>query len=143
MLQSDRYWADLARAIGHPELATDERFEDGGARLCNAELAIAILDEAFATRTRDEWVAHLSESEGDFIFTIVNSVDELTEDPQVLANDYVVDFDHPQHGRTRVANVWSRMAMAASRLWARWWPSLKRSSVASSGRPIARQRSAQ
>jgi crotonobetainyl-CoA:carnitine CoA-transferase CaiB-like acyl-CoA transferase len=105
MLQSDRYWADLARAIGRPELATDERFEDGGARLRNAEPAIAILDETFATRTRDEWIAQLSESVGDFIFTIVNSVDELPEDPQVLANDYVTDFQHPQHGETRVLGI--------------------------------------
>jgi crotonobetainyl-CoA:carnitine CoA-transferase CaiB-like acyl-CoA transferase len=105
MLQSDRYWADLARAIGRPELAADERFKDGGERFRHAEPAIAILDEVFATRTRDEWVAHLSESEGDFIFSIVNSVDDLPEDPQVLANDYVVDFDHPQHGETRVLGI--------------------------------------
>jgi crotonobetainyl-CoA:carnitine CoA-transferase CaiB-like acyl-CoA transferase len=47
----------------------------------------------------------LSASEGDFIFTIVNSVDRLPEDPQVLANDYVVDFEHPQHGQTRVLGI--------------------------------------
>jgi crotonobetainyl-CoA:carnitine CoA-transferase CaiB-like acyl-CoA transferase len=105
MLQSDRYWPDLCRAIGRPELASDERFEDGLQRAQNREAAIAILDQSFATRTRDEWIAHLSESEGDFIFTIVNSVDELPEDPQVLANDYVVDFDHPQHGQTRVLGI--------------------------------------
>jgi crotonobetainyl-CoA:carnitine CoA-transferase CaiB-like acyl-CoA transferase len=105
MLQSDRYWPDFCRAIGRPELATDERFEGGYQRAQNREAAIAILDQVFATRTRDEWIAQLSESEGDFIFTIVNSVDELPEDPQVLANDYVVDFDHPQHGPTRVLGI--------------------------------------
>jgi crotonobetainyl-CoA:carnitine CoA-transferase CaiB-like acyl-CoA transferase len=105
MLQADRYWGDLAGAIGHPELATDERFKDGYQRAQNAEAAIAILDRAFATRTRDEWVAHLREAKGDFIFTIVNSVEDLPEDPQILANDYVVDFDHPQHGKTRVLGL--------------------------------------
>ncbi len=105
MLQSDRYWPDFCRAIGRPELATDERFEDGSQRLQNREAAIAILDQTFASRTRDEWIAHLSESEGDFIFTIVNSVDDLPEDPQIQANDYVVDFEHPQHGKTRVLGI--------------------------------------
>jgi crotonobetainyl-CoA:carnitine CoA-transferase CaiB-like acyl-CoA transferase len=105
MLQADRYWDDLVRAIGHPELATDERFKDAADRAQNAEAAIVILDQAFATRTRDEWVARLRESKGDFIFTIVNSVEDLPEDPQVLANDYVVDFDHPQHGQTRVLGI--------------------------------------
>jgi len=105
MLQSDRYWPDFCRALGRPELSTDERFEGGYQRAQNRVAAVAILDEVFATRTRDEWVAHLSESEGDFIFTIVNSVDELPDDPQVLANDYVVDFDHPAHGKTRVLGI--------------------------------------
>jgi crotonobetainyl-CoA:carnitine CoA-transferase CaiB-like acyl-CoA transferase len=105
MLQSDRYWPDLCRAIGRPELATDERFVDAYQRLQNREATIGILDEIFATRTRDEWIRQLSESEGDFIFTIVNSVDDLPEDPQVTANDYVVDFEHPQHGKTRVLGI--------------------------------------
>jgi crotonobetainyl-CoA:carnitine CoA-transferase CaiB-like acyl-CoA transferase len=105
MLQSDRYWPDLTRAIGRPELATDRRFKDGARRARNAETAVAILDEVFASRTREEWIAQLGESEGDFIFTIVNSVEELPEDPQIVANDYVVDFDHPQTGRTRVLGI--------------------------------------
>ena len=105
MLQSQRYWPDFCRAVGRPELATDERFVDAYQRLQNREATIAILDEIFATRTRDEWIRQLSESEGDFIFTIVNSVDDLPEDPQVVANDYVADFEHPQHGKTRVLGV--------------------------------------
>jgi crotonobetainyl-CoA:carnitine CoA-transferase CaiB-like acyl-CoA transferase len=110
MLQSDRYWPDLTRAVGRPELATDERFKDGVGRAENAEAAVAILDEIFASRTREEWIAQLGESEGDFIVTIVNSVEELPEDPQILANDYVVDFDHPQHGRTRVLGIPVRLS---------------------------------
>jgi len=105
MLQADRYWADFCRAVDRPELATDERFNDPADRARNAEAAITILDQAFATRTRDEWVARLRESEGDFIFTIVNSVEDLPEDPQILANDYVVDFDHPQYGNTRLLGI--------------------------------------
>ena len=105
MLQSQRYWPDFCRAIGRPDLAIDERFKDGAQRLQNREAAIAILDQTFAARTRDEWIAHLNESEGDFIFTIVNSVDDLPEDPQILANDYVVDFEHPQHGQTQVLGI--------------------------------------
>jgi crotonobetainyl-CoA:carnitine CoA-transferase CaiB-like acyl-CoA transferase len=110
MLQSDRYWPDFARAIGRPELAVDDRFKDGPRRAHNAEAAIAILDEVFATRTRDEWIAQLARSEGDFIYTIVNGVDDLPEDPQVLANDYVTDFDHPVHGQTRVLGIPVRLS---------------------------------
>jgi crotonobetainyl-CoA:carnitine CoA-transferase CaiB-like acyl-CoA transferase len=110
MLQSDRYWADFARALGRPELADDERFRNLLARARNAEACVAILDEVFATRDRDAWLAHLRQSPGDFIFTIVNSVDDLPADPQVRANGYVVDFDHPQFGPTPMVGIPVRLS---------------------------------
>jgi crotonobetainyl-CoA:carnitine CoA-transferase CaiB-like acyl-CoA transferase len=98
MLQPDRYWADLCAAFGRPELASDERFADMRSRAQNAAAAVAILDEIFASKPRDEWLAILRAADGDFILTLVNSVDDLPDDPQVRANDYVVDYEHPQHG---------------------------------------------
>ena len=32
---------------------------------------------------------------GDFIYTVVNSITDLPDDPQVMANDYIVDYEHP------------------------------------------------
>jgi len=105
MLQPDRYWKDFCRVIGHPELADDERFVDMGARAQNSEECIAIIDAAFASQTRAEWMRRLKEDPGDFIFCVVNTVDDLPEDPQVLANDYVVEMDHPQHGPTKMVGI--------------------------------------
>jgi crotonobetainyl-CoA:carnitine CoA-transferase CaiB-like acyl-CoA transferase len=105
MLQSDRYWPDVARVIGRPELATDERFRDQRERARNADTCVAILDEAFASRSRDEWMRILHEDSGDFIFTVVNSVDDLPDDPQMLANGYVDEIDHPQHGPTKMVGI--------------------------------------
>jgi len=105
MLQSDRYWPDFARAIGRPELAADARFENLRARAANAAECVALIDAAFAAKPRDEWIRILNQDPGDYIFTIVNSVDELPSDPQVLANDYVVTLDHPQHGPTPMVGV--------------------------------------
>jgi CoA:oxalate CoA-transferase len=51
----------------------------------------------FASRPRDEWM-RLLKGRGDFIYTIVNSVSDLPDDPQVRANDYVVDYEHPALG---------------------------------------------
>ena len=76
MLQPDRYWADFCRALGRAELAQDERFCNLRVRAANAAAAIDILDEIFATKPREEWMRILRSS-GDFIFTIVNSVDDL------------------------------------------------------------------
>ncbi len=110
MLQPDRYWADFCRALGRPELATDERFAEMRSRGQNAEAAVALLDEIFASKPRDEWMKILREDEGDFIFTRVNNVNELPDDPQVQANDYVVDFDHPQHGTIQMVGMPVRLS---------------------------------
>ncbi len=110
MLQPDRYWADFCRALGRPELATDERFAEMRSRGQNAEAAVALLDEIFASKPRDEWMKILRQDEGDFIFTQVNNVNELPDDPQVQANDYVVDFDHPQHGTIQMIGMPVRLS---------------------------------
>jgi crotonobetainyl-CoA:carnitine CoA-transferase CaiB-like acyl-CoA transferase len=103
-LQADRYWGDFCRAIGRPDLITDERFADMGARGKNGEACVAILDEVFATKPRAEWLDILRKG-GDFIFTVVNSVDDLADDPQMTANDYVVEFEHPSYGPTQVVGI--------------------------------------
>jgi crotonobetainyl-CoA:carnitine CoA-transferase CaiB-like acyl-CoA transferase len=110
MLQPDRYWADLCRAIERPELAEDPRFAEMGARTENRIECIAMLDETFARYPRAEWLQRLHDDPGDFIFTIVNTVDDLPEDPQVKANDYVVTMDHPQHGPTKMVGVPVRLS---------------------------------
>jgi len=104
MLQPDRYWADFCRVIGRPELATDARFADLRTRAGNAGAAIEILDAVFATKPLDEWM-RLLRAGGDFIFCQVNAVDDLPNDPQVQANQYVVDFNHPRFGATQVMGI--------------------------------------
>ncbi len=105
MLQPDRYWTDFARVIGCPDLVEDERFATMAQRGQHGEECVAVIDEAFAGKPRQEWVRILHDDEGDFIFTIVNSVDDLPTDPQVLANDYIVEMEHPQHGKTQMVGV--------------------------------------
>jgi crotonobetainyl-CoA:carnitine CoA-transferase CaiB-like acyl-CoA transferase len=110
MLQPDRYWADFCDAIGRSDMAQDERFSSLIARAQNAAACIEVLDEVFASRPRDEWLQILGEHAGDFIFTRVNSLADLPQDPQVQANDYVVDFDHPSHGTVKMLGIPVRLS---------------------------------
>lgn len=109
MLQPDRYWADLCRVLGRPELAADERFARLQVRAANARECVAILDQVFAEKPCAEWMEILRTG-GDFIFTCVNSVDELPDDPQVVANRYVADFDHPAFGTIKTVGVPVRLS---------------------------------
>jgi crotonobetainyl-CoA:carnitine CoA-transferase CaiB-like acyl-CoA transferase len=101
MPQADRYWSDFCKALGIQELEHDPRFANMRVRGKNAESLIAILDTVFASKPRDEWMRTLKAG-GDFIYTIVNSVNDLPDDPQMLANEYVVDYDHPAWGPIKV-----------------------------------------
>ena len=98
MLQPDRYWKDFCEVVGKPELIEDPRFAESRTRGKNAAALIAIFDGVFATRPREEWMRILK-SRGDFIYTVVNSVSDLPDDPQVRANGYVVDHEHHELGR--------------------------------------------
>jgi crotonobetainyl-CoA:carnitine CoA-transferase CaiB-like acyl-CoA transferase len=105
MLQPDRYWADFCRIIERPELVADPRFDTMATRSANAEACVAVLDEVFASRPRAEWLQRIKDDGADLIYTIVNSVADLPDDPQVRANNYIAEVDHPQHGPTDMVGV--------------------------------------
>ena len=115
MLQPDRYWAQFCAVLEIPEAATDERFATMMPRMMNCGECIALLDGVFARRPRAEWITRLAEG-GDFIFSIVNAVDDLAEDPQVLANGYVTTFPHPTFGPTQVVGVPIRLSETPGQL---------------------------
>lgn len=104
MLQPDRYWKDFCRVIGLPGFAGDSRFAEMTSRGQYSREIIAEFDRVFATRPRDEWIRML-DGAGDFIFTIVNTLSELPTDPQVIANNYVVDYQHPRRGPMKVLGM--------------------------------------
>ena len=101
--QADRYWPSFAAALGLGDLIDDPRFADTISRGENRHELIPILDRVFARKTYDEW-AGILESSGDFIFSPVQSLTELPDDPQVIANDYITEVDHPDLGRVKLAN---------------------------------------
>ena len=89
MLQSDRYWAEFCKALDLEHIIDDERFRDAGARQKNAAECVALLDEAFAGKTLEEWKAILNDIEG--VWAPIQSQKELLSDPQALENHYVMD----------------------------------------------------
>lgn len=104
MLQADRYWKDLCTAMGLSELIEDSRFSDIRARGQNAQALVAMLDRKFAEKPREEWMKVLKAG-GDFIYTVVNTVSDLPDDPQVKANNYVVDYEHPVLGQMQLLGL--------------------------------------
>ncbi len=94
MLEADRYWTGLCEALGHPELAADERFTDMKLRAENAEACVAALDSIFASMTLDEVATRLDAQEGQW--ARVETPADAVKDEQAVVNDYVqfVDYDN-------------------------------------------------
>ena len=89
-VESDRLWPKLLAAIDRKDWADDERFRTARDRRHNATALIALLDELFATRTRDEWTADFDEH--DVWWAPVNTIAEVVEDPQAIAAGAFVDM---------------------------------------------------
>ncbi len=100
MLQFDRFWPTFCKVMGIAELEKDQRFLTPEARAENLGELVAILDKVFATKPRDEWIK-LFEEKGDILYSPIQSVSEVVTDPQVLANEYIMDYDHPAFGRKK------------------------------------------
>ncbi len=109
MPQQERYWSDFCKVLGVEQVIDDPRFATMGDRADNAKDLIPILDVAFASQPRDAWMKALKEG-GDFIYTVVNTIADLPNDEQMLANEYIVDYDHPRIGKTQVVGVPVRLS---------------------------------
>jgi len=96
----EKYWSPLCKAIGHTELEKDERFNSNEKLIANSAQMIVIFDQIFATRPRDEWLKILTEA--DLPVAPVNRLSELTDDRQIMDNDYIMDFDHPRLGKIKI-----------------------------------------
>jgi crotonobetainyl-CoA:carnitine CoA-transferase CaiB-like acyl-CoA transferase len=101
-LEGERHWPPLVRAVGHPEWLSDERFATPAARFQNATQLISLLDEAFATKTLEEWET-VFDTEPDFFWAPVQSVDELLIDPQFRAAGGLVEVPSDEGTWTMLA----------------------------------------
>ena len=96
-------WTAFCQAVDMPELEEDPRFAKYFDRLAHREELYVILDEAFVKKTNDEWMTLLKAA--DCICAPVATYEELVNDPQVRANDYIVEVDHPTRGRMSAVGV--------------------------------------
>jgi CoA:oxalate CoA-transferase len=118
-LDPDRYWPKICKALSLENIQDDARFNSIEARGRNASELVAILDERFSSRSRDEWLRILMD-EG-CIFTPVQTPLEVTQDEQAIANDYFIRVPHPEWGETKMTGFpWNFSETPAS--WRRKAP---------------------
>jgi crotonobetainyl-CoA:carnitine CoA-transferase CaiB-like acyl-CoA transferase len=99
MIESDRYWPQLVRAVGLEELASDERFSDAVARYRNRVELIRLLDERFRSKTLVEWTELLARHP--VVWAPVLTLAEAVLDPQANAFGSFPTVRHPTAGPFR------------------------------------------
>lgn len=100
MTNAQRYWPGFCKAIERPELENDSRFATYEARAGNAAELIQIIEGVFLTRTYSEWIDILSANR--LVWSPVTTPLEVTQDTQAQANNFFVEWDHPEYGPIKV-----------------------------------------
>ena len=98
-LQGDRYWQDFCTILGKPDLGSDPRYATMQQRTDANRALVAALDAGFARFTRADLLGQFAAA--GIPAAPVNTYADIARDPQVLANDYIVELDHPHLGPIR------------------------------------------
>ena len=102
VLHQEKHWANLLKALEREDLAEDPRFEDIAERNQNAGELGTILSETFKTRDLTEWRERLKKQK--LTFSVLATMEEVIDDPQVLANNMLVDIEGHDYGRGQAVN---------------------------------------
>jgi len=96
----EKYWETFCEATEQLQLIADPCYATLEARAANSVKLVNHFDRVFATRTRDEWM-EIFVPRG-LMFCSIQHAGEVKNDPQALANDYVVDFEDPALGKIKI-----------------------------------------
>ena len=102
-IRNERQFARTAELLGHPEWATDERFNSNRARVENRALTDGLIGAALARDDADAWLAKL-EAAG-VPCGRINSVAEALDDPHTAAREMIATAEHPTIGTLRMLGI--------------------------------------
>lgn len=80
----------------------DPRFDTGEKMRQNTDELVKTLEKFFADKTREEALEILGRE--DVVCAPVYNLAEVAAEPQVAANEYLVEIEHPKEGKIRILN---------------------------------------
>lgn len=96
---TDAEFRGLFAALGHAEMATDERFSSAAARAMHAGELLSFMREWTASIGLDEFLRNAEAH--DVPTARVNTLAEVPNDPQAVHNAIFVEREHPAAGQMR------------------------------------------
>ncbi|MDR7511034.1 MAG: CoA transferase [Armatimonadota bacterium] len=105
---------DISRALDLAPLAADPRFATEAAQFAHREELQAIFRARFAELTQDEALRRLEGQ--DILCAPIRDLPEALEDPQVAANEMVVEVPHPRVGAFKTIGVPVKLSETPARV---------------------------
>ena len=100
---TDAQWRRFFSITGQPSLADDPRYRTSHARSSRAAELYRYVEECLAGRSTAEWEVALRDA--DIPFAPVKSMEDLLDDPHLLAVGFWKTVEHPTEGRLRSPDI--------------------------------------
>jgi len=104
----NKHWEIFCKAAGRPEFIEDERFASLASRLENIDEVYREVSVMVATKTTSEWLDILTPTPVPCM--IVNTLEDLLEDPHLTATGFWKEFEHPTEGTIRLPDLPTRFS---------------------------------
>jgi crotonobetainyl-CoA:carnitine CoA-transferase CaiB-like acyl-CoA transferase len=105
---SDKLWRTFCPLVGLAQMMDDPRYVTNARRNANRMSLVAALQEAFLTRTYEEWEAVLLPA--GIPMGAINTIDQVVEHAQVRARGSLVESTHPVAGSIQMTGPPVRMS---------------------------------
>jgi len=102
------------RTIGLEPLLEEPRFSTNAQRVINRAALNALIDEAMSGETQAAWIARLNAA--GVPCGRVQTLAEVIDDPQVAAQEMVLDVPHPGHGTVRMTGFPVKLSKTPCRI---------------------------
>ena len=116
-----KLWRALTTALGRDDLFEDERFARSRIRERNRAELEPLLEKVFLERDRDEWLPLMQEH--GIPAAPVNTFLDLADDPDALANGYILEQDDRKWGKVKTVGHPFHMALTPATV-GDWTPEL-------------------
>ncbi len=97
---SDAHWKCFFELAGEAQIMQDPRFSTFAGRQKNVSTVWGEIERQVARKTNAEWLQLLGAE--DIPFSVVNSIEDLPNDPHLNAIDFWKIMEHPTEGRLRL-----------------------------------------
>ncbi len=113
-VNSNSEWLGLTRALERPEWLDDPRFGTAMGRTKHADARLELTAEVIATRTSVEWLERLRAEQ--VPCAPIHTREDVLHDPQIAANELIVESEHPLAGPMRQTRPAARFDRTPARI---------------------------